>query len=145
MKTRLGKRRRARRDFLAAAGGAVTLGFPSIVTAQAPVTLRMQSTWLAKDILHEYALDFAKKLNDMSGGELRIDVLPAGTVATAFGALEMVSKGELDACHGTLGHHYGRHPAVALWGSGAAFGMDANTLLAWHHFGGGRALLEKLY
>ena len=118
---------------------------PAIARAQGPVTLRMQSTWLAKDVLHEYALDFAKKVNDMAGGELRIDVLPAGTVATAFGALEMVSRGELDACHGTLGHHYGRHPAFALWGSGPAFGMDANTLLAWHHFGGGKALLDKLY
>jgi TRAP-type mannitol/chloroaromatic compound transport system substrate-binding protein len=136
------KGRPPRRRFLAAATGAA-LAAPAIVSAQGPATLRMQSTWLAKDILHEYALDFAKKVNDMAGGELRIDVLPAGT--TAFGVLEMVSKGELDACHGTLGHHYGRHPAFALWGSGPAFGMDANTLLAWHHFGGGRELLDKLY
>ena len=136
---------KSRRRFLAAASGAAALAAPAIARAQGPLTLRMQSTWPAKDILHEYALDFAKKVNDMAGGELRIDVLPAATVGTAFGVLDMVGKGQLDACHGTLNHHYGRHPAFALWASGPAFGMDANTLLAWHHFGGGKALLDKLY
>jgi TRAP-type mannitol/chloroaromatic compound transport system substrate-binding protein len=135
---------KSRRRFLAATGAA-TLAAPAIVRAQAPLTLRMQSTWPAQDVLHEYALDFASKVNDMAGGELRIDVLPAGTVASAFAVLDMVGKGELDACHGTLNNHYGRHPAFALWGSGPAFGMDANTLLAWHHLGGGKALLDKLY
>ena len=145
MNTRLGKRRRARRAFLAAAGGAATLGLPSIVGAQGPLTLRLQSTWPAKDIFHEYALDFAGKVNDMAGGELRIEVLPAGAVVPAFGLLDAVSKGLLDASHGTLNHHYGRHHAFALWGSGPAFGMDANALLAWHKYGGGKALLDRLY
>jgi TRAP-type mannitol/chloroaromatic compound transport system substrate-binding protein len=81
----------------------------------------------------------------MAGGELRIEVLPAGSVASAFGLLDAVSKGLLDAGHGTLNHHHARHRAFALWGSGPAFGMDANTLLAWHKYGGGKALLEKVY
>ena len=34
---------------------------------------------------------------------------------------------------------------MALWGSGPAFGMDANMVLAWHKYGGGKELLEKLY
>jgi TRAP-type mannitol/chloroaromatic compound transport system substrate-binding protein len=145
MSTPLGKRRRARRHFLAAAGGVATLGLPSIAGAQGPITLRVQSTWPAQDIFHEYALDFAAKVNDMAGGELRLEVLPAGGVAVAFGALDAVSKGMVDGSHGTLDHHYGAHPAFALWSSGPAFGMDANTLLAWHKYGGGKALLDKLY
>lgn len=107
--------------------------------------MRLQSTWPSKDIFHEYALDFAAKVNDMAGGELRIDMLPAGTVAPASGLLDAVSKGLLDGGHGTLNHHDGTHPAFALWGSGPAFGMDANALLAWHKYGGGKALLDKLY
>src|SRR5205085_3916489 len=35
--------------------------------------------------------------------------------------------------------------ALALWGSGPAFGMDSNQLLAWHRYGGGKELLTKLY
>ena len=65
-------------------------------------SLRFQSTWPAKDIFHEYALDFAKKVNDMTGGELKIEVLPAGAVVPAFGLLDAVSKGTLDGGHGVL-------------------------------------------
>jgi TRAP-type mannitol/chloroaromatic compound transport system substrate-binding protein len=139
-----------RRNFLRAATGAAaagaTLGFPMIATGQvAPISMRWQSTWPSKDIFHEYALDFAKKVNDMTGGELRIEVLPAGAVVPAFGLLDAVSKGTLDGGHGVMVYHYGKQTALALWGSGPAFGMDANMLLAWHKYGGGRELLQKLY
>ena len=138
-----------RRKFLAgtaAATGAAITGFPMIATAQTgPVNMRWQSTWNAKDIFHEYALDFSKKVNDMSGGELKIEVLPAGAVVPAFGLLDAVSKGTLDGGHGVLVYHYGKQNALALWGSGPAFGMDANMLLSWHKYGGGKELLAKLY
>ncbi len=138
----------SRRKFLtataASVGGAAAIGFPAIVKAQVK-SMRWQSTWPAKDIFHEYALDFAKKVNDMTGGELKIEVLPAGAVVPAFGLLDAVSKGTLDGGHGVLVYHYGKQNALALWGSGPAFGMDANMLLAWHKYGGGRELLEKLY
>jgi len=138
----------SRRKFLAGAAAATagaTLGFPAIVKAQGPVSMRWQSTWPSKDIFHEYALDFAKKVNDMTGGDLKIEVLPAGAVVPAFGLLDAVTKGTLDGGHGVLVYHYGKQNALALWGSGPAFGMDANTLLAWHKYGGGRELLNKLY
>ena len=71
-----------RRKFLktgaVAAGAAATIAAPSVVKAQGPMSMRFQSTWPSKDIFHEYALDFAKKVNDMTGGDLKIGVLPAG-------------------------------------------------------------------
>jgi TRAP-type mannitol/chloroaromatic compound transport system substrate-binding protein len=142
----------SRRSFLrraavagAAGAGAATLGFPMIAQAQGPITMRWQSTWPAKDIFHEYANDFAKKVNDMTGGDLKIEVLPAGAVVPAFGLIDAVSKGTLDGGHGVLVYHYGKQTALALWGSSPAFGMDANMLLAWHKYGGGKQLLTKLY
>jgi hypothetical protein len=81
----------------------------------------------------------------MTGGELKIEVLPAGSVVPAFGLLDAVSKGTLDGGHGVLGYNYGKQNALALWNSGPAFGMDANMLLAWHKYGGGQELLAKLY
>ncbi|HKG83167.1 MAG TPA: TRAP transporter substrate-binding protein [Beijerinckiaceae bacterium] len=137
----------SRRKFLsgAAVAAAATVAAPSVVNAQGPVSMRWQSTWPSKDIFHEYALDFAKKVNDMTGGDLKIEVLPAGAVVPAFGLLDAVSKGTLDGGHGVLVYHYGKQTALALWGSGPGFAMDANMLLAWHKYGGGRELLEKLY
>ena len=140
------QRKKSRRSFLTgAAAGATALGFPTVVKAQGPITMKWQSTWPSKDIFHEYAQDFAKKINDMTGGDLKIEVLPAGAVVPAFGLLEAVSKGTLDGGHGVLVYHYGKQNALALWGSGPAFGMDAQQLLAWHRYGGGKELLAKLY
>src|SRR6202162_4573931 len=107
--------------------------------------MRFQSTWPSKDIFHEYALDFAKSVNDMTGGDLKIEVLPAGAVVPAFGLLDAVSNGTLDGGHGVLVYHYGKSNALALWGSGPGYGMDANMLLSWHKWGGGKELLEKLH
>ena len=137
----------SRRRFLkvAAAGAAATVAAPNIASAQGPISMRWQSTWPSKDIFHEYALDYAKKVNDMTGGELKIEVLPAGAVVPAFGLLDAVSKGVLDGGHGVLVYHYGKQTALALWGSGPGFAMDANMLLAWHKYGGGKELLAKLY
>ncbi|MYN07415.1 TRAP transporter substrate-binding protein [Pseudoduganella aquatica] len=138
----------ARRKFLGNAAAGATgaaLALPMIANAQAPTQLRFQSTWPSKDIFHEYAGDFAKKVNDMTGGELKIEVLPAGSVVPAFGLLDAVSKGTLDGGHGVMGYNYGKQSAIALWTSGPVFGMDANMVLAWHKYGGGKELLVKLY
>src|SRR5574342_929749 len=143
------KKKVSRRNVLkaaVAAGGVAALGFPMIAKGQSgPVTMRWQSTWPSKDIFHEFALDYAKKVNEMTGGDLKIDVLPAGAVVPAFQLLDAVSKGTLDGGHGVLVYHYGKSTALALWGSSPAFGMDANMLLAWHKYGGGKELLNKLY
>ncbi len=138
-------RRKFLRGAAVAATGAAALGFPTVAKAQGPITMRWQSTWPQKDIFHEYALDFAKKVNDMTGGDLKIDVLPAGAVVPAFGLIDAVSKGTLDGGHGVLVYHYGKQNALALWGSSPAYGMDANMLLSWHKYGGGKQLLQKLY
>ncbi|HXZ55310.1 MAG TPA: TRAP transporter substrate-binding protein [Burkholderiales bacterium] len=140
----------SRRKFLTGAGaaavGAATVGFPMIAKGQTgPITFRWQSTWPTKDIFHEYALDYAKKVNDMTGGDLKIEVLPAGAVVKAFDLLDAVTKGTLDGGHGVLVYWYGKQAALALWGSGPAYGMDANMLLAWHYYGGGKEILSDIY
>ena len=134
-----------RRNLLkGAAVAAGAMSAPMVSMAQT-TSLRFQSTWPAKDIFHEYAQDFAKKVNDMAGGRLKIEVLPSGAVVPAFQLLEAVNKGTLDGGHGVVAYHYGKNSALALWGSGPGFGMDANTVLAWHNYGGGKALLEEIY
>ena len=137
-----------RRSFLkhasAGAVGAAAMAAPMVSNAQT-VSLRFQSTWPAKDIFHEYANDFAKKVNDMAGGRLKIEVLPSGSVVPAFQLLDAVNKGTLDGGHGVLAYHYGKNTALALWGSGPAYGMDPNMVLAWHYYGGGKAILEEIY
>ena len=136
-------RRRGLIKGAALAAGAMSA--PMIATAQTTTTMRFQSTWPAKDIFHEYANDFASKVNAMASGKLKIEVLPSGSVVPAFQLLEAVNKGTLDGGHGVVAYHYGKNNALALWGSGPAFGMDPNMVLAWHNYGGGKALLDEIY
>ena len=138
-------RRRSLLKGAAVAAGAGAMSAPMLATAQTATTLRFQSTWPSKDIFHEYASDFAKKVNDMASGKLKIEVLPAGAVVPAFQLLEAVNKGTLDGGHGVVAYHYGKNSALALWGSGPAYGMDPNMLLAWHNYGGGKAILDEIY
>ena len=144
-----GARNASRRRFMGAAvtgtAAAATMAFPMVAKAQGPINLRFQSTWPTVDIFHEFALDFAAKVNDMTGGDLKIEVLPAGAVVPAFSLLDAVSKGTLDGGHGVLGYSYGKQNALALYSSGPAFGMTADQILAWHKYGGGKELLDKLY
>lgn len=136
-----------RRKFLKAAagvGGLAALGGAATARAAAPITFRFQSTWPTKDIFHEYAVDFARKVNEMSGGRLKIDVLPAGAVVKPFDLIDAVHKGILDGGHGVSAYWYGKNSAYSLFGTGPSFGMDANMLLGWFNYGGGRQLYDEL-
>ncbi len=63
--------RTTRRNFLKAAA-ASAVAAPNVVSAQGVINMRWQSTWPSKDIFHELAQDYARKVNDMTGGDLRI-------------------------------------------------------------------------
>ncbi len=136
----------SKRAFLGAAGAGVALGgFPAIVRAQpAPVTLRFQSTWPIKFLYQEFAQDWVSKAMELSNGLLKIEMLPAGAVVPALQLAEAVSKGTLDGGHGLAGFWFGRNSAFGLYGAGPDFGMDANQLLGWAEFGGGKELFAEV-
>lgn len=135
----------SRRRFLQSASlGGAAVAAPAFVKASSEYVLRFQSTWPTRDIFHEYALDYAKKVNDMSGGALKIEVLPANSVVKAFALLDAVHKGQLDGGHGVPNYWYAKNTAFCLFGSGPAFGMDGNLLLAWMEYGGGQKLYDML-
>ena len=84
-----------RRRFLApgAAAGATTLGFPMIARSQTPITLRFQSTWPLKFIYHECAVDSCKKASDLTGGRLKIEMLPGGRRRTGLAGRRCSEQG----------------------------------------------------
>ena len=135
----------SRRQFLGAAGaGAALGGFPMIAKAQAPITLRFQSTWPQKFIYHELAIDFTKRVADITGGKLKIDMLAAGAVVPGLQLLEATSKGVLDGGHGIPAFWFGKNTAFGLYGAGPDFGMDGNQMLGWIEYGGGKELYAEI-
>lgn len=137
-----------RRGFIKAAGAAgaavaAAVGFPHVSRAQT-TTWRFQSTWPQKDIFHEYAQDYARRVNEMSGKDFRLEVLAAGTVVGAFQLLDAVHAGALDGGHGVSAYSYGKHKGFSLFGTGPSFGWDANQFLAWVYYGGGAEFHREL-
>jgi TRAP-type mannitol/chloroaromatic compound transport system substrate-binding protein len=133
----------SRRRFLAgSATGALT--FPAVVRAQETINLRFQSTWPTKDLFHEFALDFAKKVTEISAGRVRLQMLPSGSIVKPLDVLEAVHRGQIDGGHGVCTYWVARHPAYGLFGSSPAVGLDSHTFLAWMEHGGGRRLYDEL-
>lgn len=140
-----GARRRFLQGTASAALGSALFAAPMVASAQQSTAIRLQSGFPQKDIQHEFVLDLAKKVNDMSGGRLKIEVLPAGAVVKPFDVLDAVSRGILDAGVGVPAWWYGKNSALSLWGTGPSFGMDANLVIAWQEYGGGKQLLDEIY
>jgi TRAP-type mannitol/chloroaromatic compound transport system substrate-binding protein len=139
----------SRRGFLkqaavaAGVAGAATVGFPMVARAK-PVVIKMQGAWGAKDIFNEFAEDYVKRVNAMSGGSLKIDYLVSGAVVQAFQVMDAVHKGVLDAGHQVTVYWYGKSKVASLFGTGPVFGQDAHLGLAWIHHGGGKELYKEL-
>ncbi len=141
--------KQGRRQFLkaAAAGGAAvaatSIAAPNVSRAQT-IVWRFQSTWPQKDIFHENAQDYVRRVNEMSGGRLRLDLLAAGAVVGAFQMADAVHSGALDGGHGVTVYWYGKAKVASLFGTAPPWFRDANMLLAWFYYGGGEALYNEL-
>ncbi|RMF40080.1 MAG: TRAP transporter substrate-binding protein [Alphaproteobacteria bacterium] len=139
----------SRRSFLrktALAGGAAagaTLAAPAVL-AQAPIVVKMQTSWGASNIWDEFAKDYARRVEEMSNGRLKVDVLPAGAVVAAFQVLDACNDGVLDAAHTVPVYWYGKNKAASLFGTGPVFGGSATTMLSWFYAGGGAELYKEL-
>jgi TRAP-type mannitol/chloroaromatic compound transport system substrate-binding protein len=134
-----------RRKFLGTAAVGVGLaGFPMISSSQSEIKLKFQSTWPAKFIYQEFANDWVKKASELSGGKLKIEMLPAGSVVPGLQVVDAVSSGVLDGGHGLPGFWFGKNPAFGLYGAGPDFGMDSLQLLGWIRYGGGMELYQEI-
>ena len=145
-KTLKGIKTPSRRKFFkaAAATGAVaaaTLAMPSI--AKAATTLKVQAAW-GGGIFLENAQAYVKRVNEMSGGSLKIDLLPVNSVVKTSQMQDAVHRGVLDGAHYVPAYWYSKSPAASLFGTGPCWGWSAQELLGWIQYGGGMQLFNKL-
>jgi TRAP-type mannitol/chloroaromatic compound transport system substrate-binding protein len=138
----------SRRKFLvgaagATAGAAAMVAAPNVSKAQT-TTLKMQSSWGATSPFQDMAKQYIDRAVAMSGGRLKIDLLPSGAVVKAFQVQDACHKGVLDAAHTVTAYWYSKNKAASLFGTGPVFGANASQILAWIHFGGGKELYAEL-
>lgn len=123
----------------APATGAISAA-PTVVTRAETINLKGQSSFAARDFLHEMAVDYTKKVDDMSGGRLKIQLQASGAIVGAFDVVDAVHSGTLDVGIGVPAYWFGKKWALTLFGTGPNFGMDANMMLGWMYYGGGAEL-----
>ncbi len=139
----------SRRSFLskgALAGGVAagaSLAAPAVL-AQAPLVMKMQTSWPAADIWMDFARQYTGRVEEMSAGRLKVDLLPAGAIVAAFQVLDAVNDGVIDAAHSVPVYWYGKHKAASLFGTGPVLGGSATTMLSWFHAGGGAEFYREL-
>ena len=88
--------------------------------------------------------NFAKQVNAMSGGRLTIKVFGAGQLVPAFEVFDAVSQGTAQVGHGASYYWTGKTRAAAFFTS-VPFGLNAQEMNGWLHYGGGLELWRELY
>ena len=117
-----------------------------VVQTQAGQTFqfKFQSTFGNTDPFHLMTLDWINKLQEMSAGRIKIDLLPNGAVVPFAQLIDAVHQGLLDGGVGVPAYWFGKAKASSLFGSGPSFGMDAEMFLGWLYYGGGLDLYREL-
>jgi len=88
--------------------------------------------------------NFAKKVDAMSNGRLQIKVFGAGQLVPAFEVFDAVSQGTAEMGHGASYYWTGKSKAAAFFTS-VPFGLNAQEMNGWLHYGGGLELWRELY
>ena len=136
-----------RREFvksagLAAAGAAFAT--PAIAQSSPQVVWRLTSSFpAALDAIYGGAETFSRAVSDATDGKFRVEIHPAGEIASPLDGFDAVSKGSIDCAQTALQYHWGEEPALAL-ATSVPFGMNAREQNAFFREGGGTDLFNEL-
>ena len=129
---------------LVAAGAAVAVDAPNVI-AQPSFNWRLAHSFPpSADVLDGGAKRFARIVEEMTGGRLKIQVFAGGELIPAFGVFDAASQGTLDTFMSASYYWAGKEPATQ-WFTAMPFGMNAQTQYAWYYHGGGLQLWEETY
>lgn len=139
-----------RREFLGRTGaalgaaGAATLAAPTVWAKGKTYRWNMVTTWPPNlPVLQTGAERFAKRVEEMSEGRLKIHVYAGKELVPPLGVFEAVSSGTVQLGHGAAYYWAGKVPA-AQWFTSVPFGLNAQGMNAWLG-SGGLALWEEIY
>ncbi len=127
-------------------GIALFIGFT--VSANAAKTLKCQTVISAKADEVKMLKDWGNDITALTNGEIKFEILPAGTVVGVKETLDAVDKGLIDCGFAWTHYWSGEHPAAMLFGSpvaGAGVGIDNIAFLSWFQYGGGQELYDQLW
>ncbi len=116
-----------------------------VVFAQAEYKWRLAMSWpKGTPMLHNAAARFASNVEKMSGGRMHIIVDAPGRHKAPLGVFDMVRSGAYEMGHTASYYYKGKDPATTFFTT-TPFGMTPTEMNAWYYYGGGLALLNKVY
>jgi TRAP-type mannitol/chloroaromatic compound transport system substrate-binding protein len=138
-----------RRSFASTAltGAAIATGIaaPAVVRAQPKLRWRLTSSWPKNlDTIYVGAEQVAKRVKEATNGAWEISVHAPGELVPAFGVLDAVQSGTVEAAHTASVFFFGKDPTFALDGQ-IPFGMNSRQMTAWMKDGEGLPLLREFY
>ena len=136
-----------RRSLIKNAGiaGVLAAGVAPAVHAQAAIRWRLASSFpKSRDTIFGAAEVFANKVKAMSGGKFEISVHPAGELMPAFGVVDGVQNGTVEAAHTAPYYFFGKDECFAL-GCAIPFGLNSRQMTAWMYEGNGLKLMREFY
>ncbi len=127
---------------------AVGAAFAPLEAAAQSARMRIQSAIPSSGEDFKMLVRLSQKVDAMTNGRLKIEVLPDGAVVGATEILDAVDKNLVEAGFAWTHYWSGKHPAAALFGSpsaGAGAGMDQMAWLSWFYNGGGKDLYREMW
>jgi len=136
-----------RRSLIRGAGiaGVLAAGVAPAVHAQAAIRWRVASSFpKSLDTIYGAAEVFAHKIKAMSGGKFEVTVHAAGELMPAFGVVDGVQQGTVEAAHTAPYYFFGKDETFAL-GCAIPFGLNSRQMTAWMYEGNGLKLMREFY
>lgn len=137
-----------RRLVLGAGAGTLAASAMLPARAQTSARLKIQTAVPSSSIYFDLLKRFAERVDKMSNGRLKMEMLPDGAVVAAFEIMDAVDKGVVDGGYAWTHYWSGKNTAAGLFSNPAAgggTGMDQLSHVAWIFQGGGNALFRKFY
>ncbi len=141
----------ARRSFLkgaclGVAGTALqAMAAPAVWAKGKTIHWRMVTSWPKKlPILQLGAEWFAKRVEFLSQGRVKIDVHAGGELVGALDVFDAVSEGTAQVGNGCA-YYWAKKIPAAPWFTTVPFGLKAQDLNTWISQGGGSQLYEETY
>ena len=138
-----------RRSFLArasaGAAAAAAIAAPAVVQAQAAVRWRLASSFpKSLDTIYGAAEVFSKQVSAATGGKFQVSVHAAGELVPAFGVVDGIQNGTIEAAHTAPYYFFGKDPTFAM-DCAIPFGLNARQMTAWMYEGNGLKLFREFY
>ena len=127
------------------AGSAAITGAPYVKAAEPSVRWRLASSFPKNlDTIYGAAETFSKTVAAATGGKFQITVHAAGEIVPAFGVVDAIQSGSIDAAHTAPYYFFGKDETFAL-DCAVPFGLNSRQMSAWMYEGNGLKLLREFY